>query len=105
MYPQLHPVYLQTRVVCPQIQCTQGHMLCTYRLASTACLTTKRTCEANVAGENSSFIFTVCVKAVACYHFKLAMKFFISLPKHFSKPTSESGEIGRFNRSLLTESF
>ena len=32
----------------------------------------KGTCEANRAGENSSFIFTVCVKSVPCYHFKLA---------------------------------
>ena len=32
----------------------------------------ERTCEANVAGENSSFIFTVCVKSVPLYHFKLA---------------------------------
>ena len=32
----------------------------------------ERTCEANPAGENSSFIFTVCVKSVPLYHFKLA---------------------------------
>ena len=32
----------------------------------------QRTCEANAAGENSSFIFTVCVKSVPRYHFKLA---------------------------------
>ena len=33
----------------------------------------KRTCEAKaLAGENSSFIFTVCVKSVPRYHFKLA---------------------------------
>ena len=31
----------------------------------------ERTCEANAAGENRSFIFTVCVKSVPCYHFKL----------------------------------
>ena len=31
----------------------------------------QRTCYANKAGENSSFIFTVCVKSVPCYHFKL----------------------------------
>ena len=31
----------------------------------------KRTCYANQAGENSSFIFTVCVKSVPRYHFKL----------------------------------
>ena len=32
----------------------------------------KRTCEANAAGENSSFTFTVCVKSVPRNHFKLA---------------------------------
>ena len=32
----------------------------------------KRTCEADPAGENSSFIFTVCVKSVPPYHLKLA---------------------------------
>ena len=32
----------------------------------------KRTCEANEVDENSSFIFTVCVKSVPLYHFKLA---------------------------------
>ena len=31
----------------------------------------KITCEANPAGETSSFIFTVCVKSVTRYHFKL----------------------------------
>ena len=35
-------------------------------------LVTQRTCEANAAGENSSFIFTVCVKSVPRYHFKLS---------------------------------
>ena len=33
---------------------------------------TQRTCEANPAGENSSFIFTIRVKSVPLYHFKLA---------------------------------
>ena len=32
----------------------------------------QRTCEANQVGENSSFIFIVCVKSVPHYHFKLA---------------------------------
>ena len=32
----------------------------------------KRICEADVAGDNSSFIFTVYVKCVPLYHFKLA---------------------------------
>ena len=30
------------------------------------------TCEANLAGENSSFTLTVCIKSVPLYHFKLA---------------------------------
>ena len=44
----------------------------------------QKTCEANAAGENSSFIFTVSVKPVPLYHFKLA-----------------NVEIGHFNWSLL----
>ena len=35
----------------------------------------------------------------------LSMKFYKLMSKNFSKPTSKNGEIGRFNRSLLTESF
>ena len=36
------------------------------------CSLQQRTCEANPAGENSSFIFTVGVKSVPLYHFMLA---------------------------------
>ena len=61
----------------------------------------ERTCEANAAGENSSFIFTVRVKSVPLCHFKLAHVLYIWLSKNFSKPTSKNGEIGRFDRSLL----
>ena len=32
----------------------------------------QRTCEANAAGENSSFIFTGCIESAPLYHFKLA---------------------------------
>ena len=32
----------------------------------------KKTCKANPAGKNSSFTFTVSVKSVPLYHFKLA---------------------------------
>ena len=32
----------------------------------------ERTCEVNAVDENSSFIFTVCVKSVPRYHFQLA---------------------------------
>ena len=35
-------------------------------------LSRQETCGAYAAGENSSFIFTVCVKSVSLYHFKLA---------------------------------
>ena len=31
----------------------------------------QRACEANAVGENSSFVFTVCVKSVPLLHFKL----------------------------------
>ena len=31
----------------------------------------ERTCQVNPVGENSSFIFAVCVKSVPLYHFKL----------------------------------
>ena len=35
----------------------------------------------------------------------LPMQFYKWLSKNFSKTTSTNGEIGRFNRSLLTDSF
>ena len=65
----------------------------------------KRICEANAAGENSSFIFTVCVTSIPRYHFKLAYVVLNIAVKSFSKPTSKNGEMGRFNPSLLIESF
>ena len=48
-------------------------------------------CEANPAGKNSSFIFTVCVKSVPFYHFKLAFVVTdtVWLSKNVSKPTSK----------------
>ena len=61
-------------------------------------VTSQRTCKANQAGENSSFIFTVCVKSVPRYHFKLAYAILYKwLSKNFSKPTSKNGDIGNFN--------
>ena len=36
------------------------------------CDASQRTCQANHTGENSSFIFTVCVRLVLRYDFKLA---------------------------------
>ena len=42
------------------------------------------------------------------FHFiilTLPMLFYKWLLKNFSKPTSENGEIGSFNRSLLIDSF
>ena len=55
-----------------------------------------RTCEANQAGENSSFIFSVCVKSVPLYHFKFAYVV-LDMAKNFSGPICKNGEIGRFN--------
>ena len=60
----------------------------------------KRTCEANPAGENSSFIFTVCVKSVLLYHFKLAYVH-MAVKEFFGSPISKNGKIGRFNQSYL----
>ena len=47
----------------------------------------ERKCEANPANENSSFIFTICLKSVPLYHFKL-----VYVIHHF-----KHGEIGRSN--------
>ena len=57
----------------------------------------KRTCEANPAGENSSFIFSVCIKSVPLYHSKIACVVLHTAVKNFSEPTSRNGEIGCFN--------
>ena len=57
----------------------------------------ERTCEANPEGENSSFNFTICVKSAPLYHFKFGYVVLHMAVKDFSKPTSENGEIGRFN--------
>ena len=46
----------------------------------------KRNCEANAAGESSSFIFTVCVKSVTGYHFKLAYVVLHTAVKDVFKP-------------------
>ena len=43
-----------------------------HKISRESYLCFKRTCERNAVGENSSFIFTVCVKSVSLYHFKLA---------------------------------
>ena len=53
--------------------------------------------KANAVGENSSFIFTVCVKFVPLYHFKLARVFLHTAVKELLKPIYKNGEIGRFN--------
>ena len=65
----------------------------------------ERTCEANAAGENSSFIFTVCVRSVPRYHFKFAYIVLQMAVKEFFEPTSKNEAIGSFNWSLLMESF
>ena len=76
-----------------------------YVISIYICQVTKRTPETNAAGENSLFIFTVCVKYVPLYHFKLAYVIIHMAVKEFLKPTSKNGETGRFNWSLLKESF
>ena len=43
----------------------------------------QRTCEANTAGENSSFSFKVGVKSVPLYHFKLAYVVLLMAVKEF----------------------
>ena len=55
-----------------------------------------RICEANPAGENSSFIFTVFVKSVPLYHFKLAYVVLHMAVKTFSKPTSKNEGISHY---------
>ena len=65
----------------------------------------KTACEANPVGENSSFILTVCVKSVPFYHFKLAFAVLQMAVKELFETHSKTGEIGRFNRSLLMKSF
>ena len=52
---------------------------------------------AEEAGENSSFIFTVCVKSVLHYHFKFACVVLQIAIKDFLKFTSKNRETGRFN--------
>ena len=50
----------------------------------------KRTCEANPVGENSSFIFTVCVKSVPPYPLKFAYEVLhISVKEFFLNPLLE----------------
>ena len=56
-----------------------------------------KTREVNPVGENTSLIFTVSVKSVPLYYFKLAYVDLQTAIKKFSKPTSRNGEIGRFN--------
>ena len=70
----------------------------------------QRTCEANAASRNSPFIFTICIKSIEPYYFKLAYvvlhvaikQFFHA---HTHTHTSKNGEVSRFTRSLLMESF
>ena len=62
-------------------------------------------CEAIPAGENSSFIFYS-----LSYQFHMIYMAFIcnsacAQERTFSKPTSKNTEIGRFEQSLLIESF
>ena len=65
----------------------------------------QRTCEADAADENSSFIFTVYVKSVSLYYFKLAYVVLHMAVKEVFDPPSKMGEISRLNWFLLIESF
>ena len=88
----------------------RGTPLLSERVCSFACLGFERTCEANPAGENSSFIFTVCVKAVSLCHFKHAYDSCLCSSSTYScqrlvlKPISKNGEIPyfKFFESFLT---
>ena len=57
----------------------------------------KKTCQANQASENGLFIFTVCVRSVPSYHFKLAYVILQIAVKNFSKPTSKNGDMNHLN--------
>ena len=52
---------------------------------------TKRTCQPNLAGENSSFIFAVYVKSVSLSHSQLAYVV-LHVAVNFSKATSKNEE-------------
>ena len=61
------------------LQAVHNHRKMSFRL--------ERTYEANPGGENSSFIFTVCVKSVPHYHFKLAhVVLYMAVKGTFRKP-------------------
>ena len=79
----------------------RGTPLLSERVCSCVCLGFERTCEANPAGENSSFIFTVCVKSVSLCHFKHAYDSCLcsstySCQRFVLKPISKNGEICHF---------
>ena len=59
----------------------------------------QRTHEADPAVENSSFIFTVCVKSVPLYHFKLAYVVLHMAVKEFFETCLQNGEIGQLSVS------
>ena len=65
----------------------------------------KGTCLANQVGENSSFIFTVCVKSVPRHYFKLAYVILQMAVKEVFESTSRNGEIGCFSRLYLQSHF
>ena len=87
----------------------RGTPLLSERVCSCACLGFERTCEANPASENSSFIFTVCVKSVSLCHFKHAYDSCLcsstySGQRFVLKPISKNAEIRHFKflESFLT---
>ena len=52
-------------------------------------------------GENSSFIFTVCVKSVPRYPFELAYVVLQMAVKEFFENHFKNGDLGGFNRSFF----
>ena len=57
----------------------------------------RRTCEANAAGEIAHSFLQSCVKSVPLYNLKLAYVDLHTAVEEFSKTTSKNGETGHFN--------
>ena len=69
------------------------------------CRFPKRTCEANPAGESSSFILAVFVKSVSLYHFKLAyVVLHMAVKEFFENPFLKIVKYSSFkNRVIFTD--
>ena len=60
------------------------------------CVRYQRTCEVNRMGENSSFIFTCCVKTVPVYDFKLVWAVLDPSFKEYFKPLTDKSKLAMF---------